>query len=92
MRASMPLRYVKAPMSSGSIGRNREREKAMKKMNLVLGFAAAASLLVTACGSSKTETTAAADRGSDHRCCYGGSRRDSCRCCDGDRYSEGKQR
>ena len=32
----------------------------MKKMNLVLGFAAAASLLVTACGSSKTETTAAA--------------------------------
>ena len=60
MRASMPLRYVKAPVSSGSIGRNRERKKAMKKMNLVLGFAAAASLLVTACGSSKTETTAAA--------------------------------
>lgn len=44
---------------NGVIGRI-EREKAMKKMNLVLGFAAAASLLVTACGSSKTETTAAA--------------------------------
>ena len=58
-------RIYAAPLRKGSCVKwkhwqNREREKEMKKMNLVLGFAAAASLLVTACGSSKTETTAAA--------------------------------
>ena len=58
-------RIYAAPLRIGSgvkwkHWQKQREEKDMKKMNLVLGFAAAASLLVTACGSSKTETTAAA--------------------------------
>ena len=58
-------RIYAAPLRKGSCVKwkhwqKQREEKDMKKMNLVLGFAAAASLLVTACGSSKTETTAAA--------------------------------
>lgn len=59
------MRIYAAPLRIGSgvkwkHWQKQREEKDMKKMNLVLGFAAAASLLVTACGSSKTETTAAA--------------------------------